>query len=84
MIINSLSRIISESVPYLVSRGKLEKARKIIISAAKMNKVMIDERALDSKETEEELTTDTKYSSPVAVFYAPKMARYTWIEMYIW
>ena len=79
-----MCRLLPESIPWLLSKGKLEEAKKIVIGAAKFNKVMIDKAALESKETEAELSITSNYKSPLAIFYASKMARFTWVMLYLW
>lgn len=81
---------IPESARWLLSRGKKEKAKKIILKAATINKAKLPENFLDDDTLMQKVANDVKTTkeekraSPLDIFRHRNMCLRTSLLMYIW
>ncbi|XP_075972111.1 organic cation transporter protein-like isoform X2 [Anticarsia gemmatalis] len=73
-----------ESLRWLLSKGKKEEAKKIILEAAKLNKITIDEKKLANLKCEENITTASFGSTIKLTVSSKKLMLRTLICFCIW
>ena len=76
-------RFMSESVRWLMSRGRREEAEKIILKAAKMNKTTISKDTLDSLNMEEKPEKRYSFIDILKKWKFAKVALNVWFNWYV-